>query len=169
MRTDITYTVSPCSLGFVLLAAGDRGICHLRLGDSGRELRREFSSSLPEARGVEDHSDLEHQSEAVAREIDNWRGRGGAQRFELGLEGTPFQRRVWQGLCEIPFGETRTYAGLARTLDLPGGARAVAGACARNPVAVLFLAIVCCPKRVGLEVIAGVRGERDDSWNSRIR
>jgi len=129
------YTVANCALGRVLIAASERGVCCVRLGDSGRRLISDLKREFPSAGLREDAPALADLAQRVVAAID-----GGAADAEIPLDvrGTAFQLRVWDALRRIPRGETRTYSQLAAAIRQPRAVRAVAGACAANPVAVLI-------------------------------
>ena len=132
----IRWSVVDTALGQALVAATERGLCAIALGDRQDALEQELQQEFPRARlervdaGRDDF--LAPRVRAVAEALA---GRGGHLPVEL--VGTAFQQRVWQALMRIPPGETRSYAELAGELGLPRGARAVARACAGNRVAVL--------------------------------
>ncbi len=134
----IRYTTAPSPFGRLLVAATERGICAVNLGDEGDEdagleagLRREY----PNAEIERDDAALQKWLAAVQPILD---GRSGAARdLPLDLQATAFQWQVWRALQEIPRGETRTYGQVAAALGRPGAARAVAQACATNRVAVV--------------------------------
>ncbi len=137
----ITYTIVDSPLGRMLLAATERGICALRFGQDQamvQELRKEF----PLAHIVHHQEPLSSYVEAVLAHLE---GRQARLDLPLDLKATAFQERVWAALREIPYGETRTYRQVAERLGMPGAARAVARACATNPVAV----VVPCHRVVG--------------------
>jgi AraC family transcriptional regulator of adaptative response/methylated-DNA-[protein]-cysteine methyltransferase len=129
----IRFAVAECSLGAILVAATGRGICAILIGDQPEPLVEDLQARFPKAelRGAE-----EGFERTVALVI------GLVEEPRIGLDlpldvrGTAFQQRVWQALRAIPSGQTVTYAELAERVGLPDGARAVAGACAANPVAV---------------------------------
>ncbi|MDY0975365.1 bifunctional DNA-binding transcriptional regulator/O6-methylguanine-DNA methyltransferase Ada [Massilia sp. CFBP9012] len=129
----IRFAVAECSLGAILVAATGRGICAILMGDQPEPLVEDLQARFPKAelRGAE-----EGFERTVALVI------GLVEQPRIGLElpldvrGTAFQQRVWQALRAIPSGQTVTYAELAERVGVPDGARAVAGACAANPVAV---------------------------------
>jgi AraC family transcriptional regulator of adaptative response/methylated-DNA-[protein]-cysteine methyltransferase len=120
------------ALGTVLVAATDKGVCSVKIGDDARSLERmleeEFSqaqisrSAMPEV-------------EAAIRGF--LRGEGPLARVPLDIRGTVFQRRVWEELRRIPRGETRTYQDIARAVGAPAAVRAVGSACGANPVALV--------------------------------
>ena len=132
----IRWCVVETSLGLALVAATERGLCAIALGEHPGALAQELHEEFPRARleRVDAGRDefLAPRLRAVA---DALAGREGLLPVEL--VGTAFQQRVWQALMRIPPGETRSYAALAGELGLPRGARAVARACAGNRVAVL--------------------------------
>jgi AraC family transcriptional regulator of adaptative response/methylated-DNA-[protein]-cysteine methyltransferase len=130
---EIRFAVAECSLGAILVASTDQGICCILMGDDPDTLARDLQDRFPNAvlRGAE----AEFEG-TVAQVI------GFVEAPRLGLDlpldvrGTAFQQRVWQALREVPAGQTVSYAELAQRLGMPAGARAVAGACAANPLAV---------------------------------
>ena len=131
----IAFDVSRCSLGAVLVAASVRGLCAVLIGDEDVELIAELQRRFPNAEletGNEDFKSIQHQ---VIGLIDH--GQAATTDLPLDLRGTVFQHRVWSALQQIPTGETITYGELAKRLNVPGGARAVAGACGANPTAVV--------------------------------
>lgn len=132
---DLRFTTGSSPLGPMLVATTARGVCALLLGDEA--CTASLQARFPQARLSEDTKGLS----PLLKRVRDWLAQpAGALELELDLQGTPFQRRVWQALQKIPTGTTLSYADLARRLRLPTAARAVAGACARNPVA---LAVPC--------------------------
>jgi AraC family transcriptional regulator of adaptative response/methylated-DNA-[protein]-cysteine methyltransferase len=131
---EIRYTVFSSDLGQTLIAATARGLCAVRFGDSDpalvRELRREFSA----AELLRDDDGLRPQAEQVRALLH---GRMNTAEIPLDVQGTAFQQLVWRALREIPRGETRSYSQIAQAVGHPKAVRAVAGACAANPVAVV--------------------------------
>jgi AraC family transcriptional regulator of adaptative response/methylated-DNA-[protein]-cysteine methyltransferase len=129
----IRFAVGACSLGAILVAATGKGICAILMGDDPNQLVRDLQDRFPAA-------DLRGADSQFERTVAQVVGLVEAPRIGLELpldvRGTAFQQRVWQALREIPAGETVSYAELAERVGLPAGARAVAGACAANPVAV---------------------------------
>ncbi|MFC5429233.1 bifunctional DNA-binding transcriptional regulator/O6-methylguanine-DNA methyltransferase Ada [Paraburkholderia denitrificans] len=133
----IRYASAPTPLGLVLVAATDKGICQIAFGDDAPALAAALHAGFSNADCVEDRA-------AVApfiAQIDAYL-HGRRERFDLPLDLAPtaFQQRVWDALQRIPYGETRSYTQIAETLGAPRAVRAVASACASNPVA---LAIPC--------------------------
>lgn len=131
-KAGIEYWVGECALGELLVGRTERGVCAVFLGDHAGALVEELRANFPEVELVE--RPVDGAFRAVIQAVEG-RDRG---ELELDLGGTEFQRRVWQALREIPLGETRSYRELAMMIDAPKSARAVAGACAANKIAVLI-------------------------------
>jgi AraC family transcriptional regulator of adaptative response/methylated-DNA-[protein]-cysteine methyltransferase len=131
---EIRYAVAKSSLGNVLVAATERGISAVYLGENEKALVKELREEYP--RAVIQPSPGEH--EKWIREIVK-RVEGDPPSLELPLDvqATAFQRRVWQELQKIPLGVTRTYSQVAQALGKPRSVRAVARACATNPVSIV--------------------------------
>ncbi len=130
----VRFTVGRCDLGRVLLAATDKGVCAVSLGDDAAELeawlREEFPAATVERADAELRDWLQALLDHLACELPH-------PGLPLDVRGTAFQRRVWEELRKIPAGQTRTYAQVAAALGEPSAVRAVARACATNPVSVL--------------------------------
>lgn len=128
---DVGFTTVRCPLGWLLVAATAKGVCAVKLGDSPEaleaDLRREFSSSVITPNHLV-------RREWVATLVDRLRGTGRDVTLPLDVRGTAFQWRVWRALQQIPSGETRAYSDIAREVGKPSAVRAVANACASNPV-----------------------------------
>jgi AraC family transcriptional regulator of adaptative response/methylated-DNA-[protein]-cysteine methyltransferase len=135
--TEIRFALGLCSLGSILIASSARGVCAIALGDDPELLLRELQDRFPNAQLIGGDATFE---QLVARVV------GFIETPVLGLDlpldvrGSAFQQRVWQALRDIPAGSTVSYSELARRIGSPKAARAVAGACATNPLA---LAIPC--------------------------
>lgn len=129
----IQFATGRCSLGVVLVAATARGVAAILLGDDARTLANDLHRRLPRAVLVDGDAAFERTVSEVVAFVD---ARQPALDLPLDIRGTAFQRRVWQELRSIPAGDTRSYAEIARDLGTPRGARAVAQACAANPLAV---------------------------------
>jgi AraC family transcriptional regulator of adaptative response/methylated-DNA-[protein]-cysteine methyltransferase len=129
----IRFAIGACSLGAILVAATDKGICAILMGDDPDLLVRDLQDRFPQAelRGAE--ADFEA---TVAKVVGLVESPAIGLDLPLDVRGTAFQQRVWQALRAIPSGSTVSYAELAERIGLPAGARAIAGACAANPVAV---------------------------------
>ena len=130
----IGYTIAKSTLGKVLVAATNRGVSAVYLGDSNARLVAELRGEYPHA----EISPARTAFERWVREIlQRAEGKTPARELPLDLQATAFQRRVWQELQRIPRGSTRTYSQVARALGRPRAVRAVARACATNPVSVV--------------------------------
>jgi AraC family transcriptional regulator of adaptative response/methylated-DNA-[protein]-cysteine methyltransferase len=130
----LNYTIAKSPLGKVLVAATDRGVSAVYLGGAEPELLAELREEYPRAElAPAKESDQRWVSEIV-RQIE---GKPAAQELPLDVQGTAFQRRVWQELQRIPRGTTRTYTQVAQSLGQPTAVRAVARACATNPVSIV--------------------------------
>lgn len=130
---EIRFAVGACSLGAILVAATERGICAVLMGDDPELLVRDLQDRFSKARLIGADSAFEQTVAQVVGLVE-------APRIGLDLpldvRGTAFQQRVWAALRAIPAGETVSYTELARRIGAPAAVRAVAGACAANPVAV---------------------------------
>jgi AraC family transcriptional regulator of adaptative response/methylated-DNA-[protein]-cysteine methyltransferase len=124
-------------LGRLLVAATPRGVCAVAMGSSDEELTRALSREYPAAAIAVDHGSLAAWTNAILAHLS---GRAPRLDLPLDVQATAFQWQVWQALAAIPYGETRTYTEVAAAIGMPTAARAVARACATNPVA---LAIPC--------------------------
>lgn len=130
----IRYAAGRCSLGAVLVAATDRGICAIELGDDSAAALDSLRSRFPGARLSKAGEDFQS---LVARAIAAVEQPEQAANLPLDVQGTAFQEQVWRALRDIPSGATETYADVARRLGRPSSTRAVATAIAANPIAVL--------------------------------
>jgi len=130
----IRYAVGRCTLGCVLVAAAERGICAIFLGDKPKALIADLAGRFPEAQLVKADPDFADRVSDVVRFIDDPAHE--RMRLPLDVRGTAFQRRVWELLRAIPAGTTASYAAIAKRLGKPRAVRAVAGACAANALAV---------------------------------
>jgi AraC family transcriptional regulator, regulatory protein of adaptative response / methylated-DNA-[protein]-cysteine methyltransferase len=120
-------------LGWVLVAATDRGICSITLGDTPETLRERLRMRFPQAEFRESDSGFADVLAKVIALIES--PRVGLE-LPLDIQGTAFQQRVWMALRDIPVGTTLSYRELAAQIGSPKAVRAVATACAANPVAV---------------------------------
>jgi AraC family transcriptional regulator of adaptative response/methylated-DNA-[protein]-cysteine methyltransferase len=137
----IGYTIGDSPLGKLLIAATERGLCSVILGDSDAQLTRQLSTQFPLAQ-IRLEPRLEpHLGEVLSQFTEH----PAALDLPLDLRATAFQMRVWEALRRIPRGETRSYAQLAASLGQPTAVRAVARACATNPVAV----VIPCHRVIG--------------------
>ena len=129
----IRFAIDACSLGAILVAATDKGICAILMGDDPDLLARDLQDRFPHAelRGAD--ADFEA---TVAQVVGLVEAPAIGLDLPLDVRGTAFQQRVWQALRAIPSGSTISYAALAARVGVAAGARAIAGACAANPIAV---------------------------------
>ena len=129
----IAYAIASCSLGAVLVATTDAGVCALLLGDSEEALVAELGKRFPAGAIRSDAERLEPWLRNAVALVER-----PANGFDAPLDarGTDFQRRVWQALREIPAGSTATYTEIAEQVGRPRSVRAVAAACAANPLAI---------------------------------
>ncbi len=131
----IRFALGECSLGSILVAATDKGVCAIALGDDPDALVRDLQDRFPKAHLIGGDSDFE---QLVARVV------GFVETPSLGLDlpldvrGTAFQQRVWRALQEIPAGRTVSYAQVAARVGSPKAVRAVAQACASNAIALVI-------------------------------
>lgn len=130
----IEYAILPSSLGRLLVARTARGICSVQLGDSERELEKALKTEFPKADARRADGDSAWLLDVVA----TVEGRATESRLPLDIRATAFQRRVYEALAKIPAGETRSYQEVAKAIGAPAACRAVARACATNPVAVVI-------------------------------
>jgi AraC family transcriptional regulator of adaptative response/methylated-DNA-[protein]-cysteine methyltransferase len=130
----IRYVIAESSLGHVLVASTDRGVCRVDIARSREKLRSALAREFPRASLEETASRGAHVAE-ILRRIE---GRADAIAVPLDVRATEFQRRVWNALCGIPLGETRSYSQIARSIGAPRAARAVGAACGKNPVALVI-------------------------------
>jgi len=130
----IGYAIAKSSLGIVLVAATERGISAVYLGDREGQLLEELRDEYPRAELSAAQGAFEKWVKEIVQQVE-----GNPPRMELplDLQATAFQRRVWQELQKIPRGSTRTYTQVARSLGNPKAVRAVARACATNPVSIV--------------------------------
>jgi AraC family transcriptional regulator of adaptative response/methylated-DNA-[protein]-cysteine methyltransferase len=130
----IRYAVVPSALGFLLVGMTDRGVATVMLDDTVQTLEATLRYEYPEATLERDESGVAATAMAIVESIE--RGNG-LSALPLDLRGTAFQMRVWAALREIPPGATRTYTEVAEAIGSPKAVRAVAGACAANPAAIV--------------------------------
>ena len=131
---NIRYTLVDCPLGRLLVATTERGICAVELGDTDATLETALHKEYPAASIQYDATILDQEVQLILRHLN-----GEQQHLDLPLDiqATAFQCRVWQELRTIPYGETRSYSEVASSLGDANKARAVAQACAANPVALI--------------------------------
>ena len=129
----VRYTTAPSPLGRMLIAATDKGICAISFGDSDQQLQQGLMREFPFAVRRRDDAALSQWRDSLTSLIQ---GHETNPALPLDIRATAFQRQVWEALQQIPRGETRSYSALAKEIGMPRATRAVARACATNPVAV---------------------------------
>jgi AraC family transcriptional regulator of adaptative response/methylated-DNA-[protein]-cysteine methyltransferase len=130
----VRFATVATPLGRLLVGATDRGVCFVTLGDSDRALEANLRREYPEALIEKASAALAEWTERIAGSLA---GAVDLSSIPLDLRATTFQRRVWEALRAVPRGETRSYGELAAEIGRPTAARAVASACAHNPVALV--------------------------------
>jgi AraC family transcriptional regulator, regulatory protein of adaptative response / methylated-DNA-[protein]-cysteine methyltransferase len=130
---EIRFAVGQCSLGAILVARSNKGICAITLGDDPDALVRSLQDRFPNANLIGGDREFE---KLVAQVVGFVEAPGIGLDLPLDVRGTAFQQRVWQALREIPAGETVSYAAIARRIGEPKAVRAVAQACGANQIAV---------------------------------
>jgi AraC family transcriptional regulator, regulatory protein of adaptative response / methylated-DNA-[protein]-cysteine methyltransferase len=135
----IVYTIASCSLGRLLVAATERGVCSVALGDSDAELTSALFAEYPNA-------SIDSKDTVISPSLNLWlnkvleqiNGRNSCVDLPLDIQATAFQWRVWEELRRIPLGSTRSYQEIAKSIGKPKAVRAVARACASNHVALVI-------------------------------
>lgn len=130
----IRYALRACPLGTVLVAATDKGVCAILMGDDKTALVEELKWRFPRAELVGADQSFEATVAEVVRLVEE-PARG--LDLPLDIRGTAFQQRVWKALREIPAGKTVSYTDVAKRIGAPRAVRAVAGACAANPLGII--------------------------------
>lgn len=132
---NINYTTVASSMGRLLVAMTERGVCAVRMGDTDAELEKDLREEFPHAEIKRDDSALRELVQKILSHLDN-----NEPRLDLPLDirATAFQRQVWDKLRAIPYGQTVSYGDVAKALGKPGAVRAVGRACATNPVALVI-------------------------------
>jgi len=151
MGVTLRYITVPTAVGRMLVAVTERGIAAVRIGDTEAALVTSLHNGYPKAVLRRDPKGLEKY---VYRFLQRLNGSEAVDHLPLDVKATAFQRKVWQALQQIPRGQTRSYREIARAIGQPTAARAVARACASNPVAV---AIPCHRVVRGDGYLAGYR------------
>ncbi len=129
----IRYTCADSPLGRILIAATDKGVCSIQFADSDEELEQGLKQEFPFALRRRDDGMMVDLLQSVIRQMN---GSEVARSLPLDIRATAFQRRVWSYLQSIGFGKTRSYAEVAKAIRHPSAVRAVARACATNPIAI---------------------------------
>lgn len=129
----IRFAVGECTLGSILVAASEKGICAILLGDDADALARDLQDRFPKAHLIGGDVQFERWMARVVGYVEApWLGLD----LPLDIRGTAFQHRVWRALSEVPAGTTASYAEIAKRVGAPKAVRAVAQACAANSLAV---------------------------------
>lgn len=132
-QMDIRFAIGECSLGSILVAQSQLGICAILLGDEPQALLHDLQNRFPQANLIGGDHEFE---QVVARVVGLIEAPRIGLELPLDIRGTAFQQRVWQALRKIPAGSTASYTDIARLIGAPKAIRAVASACAANPLAV---------------------------------
>lgn len=148
---EIDFTIADSPLGRLLLAATARGVCRVMIGDSDRTLETDLRAEYPQATVRRNDRILSANVRAL---LEHLRGKSPHVELPIDVRATAFQWRVWRHLQAIPYGETRTYREVAAAIGKPTATRAVARACATNPVALL----IPCHRVIGTD--GSLRGYR---------
>jgi AraC family transcriptional regulator of adaptative response/methylated-DNA-[protein]-cysteine methyltransferase len=130
---EIKFAIGDSSLGPILIAASGKGVCAILFGDGPEELVRVLEKQFPRARLVRGDAAFEALTAKVVGFVEN---PGPDFELPLDIRGTAFQHRVWDALRRIPLGSTASYTEIAERIGAPTAVRAVARACATNPIAV---------------------------------
>jgi AraC family transcriptional regulator of adaptative response/methylated-DNA-[protein]-cysteine methyltransferase len=134
MGMKIGYSIAKSTLGKVLVAATNRGVSAVYLGDAETKLVQELRDEYPRAELVPADDSFDRWVKEIVQRVE---GKPPRMELPLDLQATAFQRRVWQELQRISAGTTRTYSQVAQALGNPKAIRAVARACATNPVSII--------------------------------
>ena len=134
-NTPIWFALGECTLGSVLVAATARGVCAVFLGDNPKDLVDDLKRRFPTAALSEADESFQHTVKRVVGLVQNPVADAG---LSLDIQGTAFQQRVWQALRKIPLGSTASYSQVATSIGAVTSSRAVAQACAANPLAVVI-------------------------------
>jgi AraC family transcriptional regulator of adaptative response/methylated-DNA-[protein]-cysteine methyltransferase len=132
---NIRYIITKTPFGLILVATTERGICRVATAGTREALRKELAKEFPKATLEPADAELKPW---VSRILDHIEGVNGELSLPLDVRATAFQRRVWEALRKIPYGETRSYSEIARSIGAPKAVRAVGGACGQNPVALVI-------------------------------
>lgn len=133
VNTEIRFAIGECSLGSILVAQSDRGVCAILLGDDADALARDLQDQFPQANLIGGDAGFER---LVAKVVGFVEAPGLGLDLPLDIRGTAFQQRVWQALREVPAGQRVSYTAIANRIGSPKAVRAVAQACGANTLAV---------------------------------
>src|SRR5262249_34305125 len=129
----IRFGIGKSSVGSILVAKSERGLCAILMGESAAQLTRDLRNRFPHANLIAGKSDFE---QLVSKVVDFVEAPATGLDLPLDMQGTAFQKEVWNALRQIPTGSTASYADLAGRIGSPKAVRAVAQACGANPLAV---------------------------------
>ena len=132
---DIYHTVVACSIGRLLVAATDKGVCSVKLGSSDSKLEETLLTEFPSANHQTNGGHLAIWTAEILSYLD---GEKTGLTLPVDIQATAFRQQVWQMLRCIPYGETRTYQQVAQMLGKDDATRAVGTACGANPVALVI-------------------------------
>jgi AraC family transcriptional regulator, regulatory protein of adaptative response / methylated-DNA-[protein]-cysteine methyltransferase len=132
-NTDIHFAIGECSLGSILVARSERGVCAVLIGDDPVPLVQDLQDQFPKANLIGDESGYD---DLVAKVVGLIEKPGVGLDLPLDIRGTAFQQRVWKALQQIPVGSTASYTDIAKQIGMPKAVRAVAQACGANTLAV---------------------------------
>ncbi len=132
LSSAITYMINQCSLGFILIAKSTKGLCAIMLGDQSHDLVQSLQHRFPQAQlnqgSVSEAAQIMHLVDVPSTVCS----------LLLDAQGTSFQQQVWEALKSIPAGTTASYTDIATRIGMPKAVRAVAQACAANPLAIVI-------------------------------
>ena len=148
---DVSYAIADSPLGRLLVAATPKGICSVKLGEKDEALEDDLRREYPAAAITPNRTDLARWVKSILTYLN---GRRPHLDLPLDIQATAFQWKVWRYLQSIPYGETRAYSQVARDIGAPAAVRAVASACATNPVCL----VIPCHRVVGKD--GGLTGYR---------
>jgi AraC family transcriptional regulator of adaptative response/methylated-DNA-[protein]-cysteine methyltransferase len=149
---EMRFAIRKCSLGLILIAASEKGVCAILFGDDPEELQRDLQDQFPRARLIGGDKSFEELTAKVVAFVEE---PNQGLDLPLDIRGTAFQHRVWDALRRIPAGSTASYAEIARKIGAPKSVRAVARACATNRIAVA----IPCHRVIGSDgSLTGYRG-----------
>jgi len=131
----IRYEIIQSPLGRLLIASTEKGVCGVCIGDSDKVVEEAIHEDYPHATLVREERRIDHWTRAFSEYLN---GQHHALDVPIDVKATAFQRRVWKLICSIPYGETATYSQIASKMGNPEATRAVANACASNPVALVI-------------------------------
>jgi AraC family transcriptional regulator, regulatory protein of adaptative response / methylated-DNA-[protein]-cysteine methyltransferase len=131
--SQIRFAVGECSLGSILVAATEKGVCAIQFGDDPDQLVRDLQDRFPQA--TLEGNDVEFEK-TIAQVVGFIEAPQQGLDMPLDVRGTAFQHKVWQALRKIPAGKTASYGDIAKQIGMPSAVRAIAQACAANPTAV---------------------------------